>query len=242
MTLPVIFDEVHRKRYFQKILGLDRANLIAYWPLGEVSGNDALDLSPEGNDGTYIGVTLGQTGIGDGKTCPSFDGSNDQVDVYSVGFRNAFSAAAGTVAGWIKVSAVGNWTDASSDSALGFGVNGDNQIYFQKTLTDNRFDVAYKAGGTFSLVGITGLSDIDWMHFAISWNVADDKVKAYKDGSQNGSTQTGLGTWVGNLVSTRCVIGDFVTTPNQPWAGFAAHVAVWKSTLSVAKILKLATV
>ena len=50
-----------------------------------------MDISGNGFDGAYTGVTLGQDGIGDGNTCPLFDGANDFLDFYSAGFSSAFN-------------------------------------------------------------------------------------------------------------------------------------------------------
>ena len=49
--------------YSEKVLALSP---IAYWPLWEAAGAVAEDISGNGFDGAYTGVTLGQTGIGDG--------------------------------------------------------------------------------------------------------------------------------------------------------------------------------
>ena len=54
--------------------------LVAYWRLGEVSGN-ALDTSGNGYTGTVVGATYGVTGLIDADPNPAydFDGTNDNV-------------------------------------------------------------------------------------------------------------------------------------------------------------------
>lgn len=52
---------------------------VACWPLHEDSGTTANDVAGT-NDGTYSGPTLGQEGIL-GTTAPSFDGSDDYIDI-----------------------------------------------------------------------------------------------------------------------------------------------------------------
>ncbi|MFV1969356.1 MAG: hypothetical protein ACC628_28375, partial [Pirellulaceae bacterium] len=59
----------------------------------EASGSISDDLSPQGNDGAYTGVTLGQPGIGDGRTCPLFDGANDYNNIYSAALNTDFDGA-----------------------------------------------------------------------------------------------------------------------------------------------------
>ena len=95
--------------YSDKVLGYSP---IAYWPLWEASGATAEDISGNGFDGAYTGVTLGQEGIGDGNTCPLFDGANDYVDIYSAGFAGALMRLRVPLTGWMKVFNAGVWTDS----------------------------------------------------------------------------------------------------------------------------------
>jgi len=52
---------------------------IAYWPMDEQSGTVAVDQSGNGRNGAYTAVTLGQPGMGDGRTAASFDASSAKV-------------------------------------------------------------------------------------------------------------------------------------------------------------------
>ena len=56
--------------YSDKILGYGP---FAYFTLSDKVGLVARDLTVNANHGTYFGVTLGQPGIGDGRTSPYFD-------------------------------------------------------------------------------------------------------------------------------------------------------------------------
>ena len=80
--------------YREKVLSYSP---IAYWMQAEAAGNDSLCQVDSNQDGTYTGVTLGQPGIGDGNTCPSFDGVNDYNDIYTTSFRDVFSLTEGTI-------------------------------------------------------------------------------------------------------------------------------------------------
>jgi hypothetical protein len=76
------------QRYARKMLAVAPNNLIGYWPMWELAGNIAYDRGPEGNNGAYSGVTLGQPGIGDGRSCPYFDGTNLVGLLYRAILRN----------------------------------------------------------------------------------------------------------------------------------------------------------
>ena len=66
---------------------------IAYWPLSEASGTTIVDASGNARNGAYTAVTLGQAGIGDGRTSASFDGSTSFGDLYSASLAGAFNGA-----------------------------------------------------------------------------------------------------------------------------------------------------
>jgi hypothetical protein len=224
--------------YITKVLGYSP---IGYWPMNEAAGGTAFDYSGNGFDGSYTGVTLGQAGIGDGETCPYFDGANDYNNVYSAGFIASFDGTKGTFSIWVKVSDVSVWTDSTTDSAFDFDADGvDNIIRIDKSAVNNRLDYFYKAGGILKSVLKTSISDTGWMHLGLTWDKTADEMKAYYNGSQEGSTQSGLGTWAGNPLSTRCIIGAQSTTPALPWNGNLAHPAIWDSALTPAQIADLA--
>jgi hypothetical protein len=226
--------------YSSKVLGTARANLLAYWPLGEATGSVAEDISGNSFDGSYTGVTLGQTGIGDGNTCPLFDGANDFVDIYSTGFRDAFNAAEGSAMIWGKVFNAGVWTDSTDRRALELQADPSNRIEVYKSTSNDKVAFRYEAAGTDEVQSFA-FGDVDWFHVAVTWSVLADEVIYYKDGS-NLVTRTGLGTWAGALSSVLTVIGASRNNANDPWYGYLAHCAVWSTPLTPTQILALATV
>ncbi len=225
-----------RKSYLQKALGIGSANSILYHPMSEAAGGVADDWSPENNDGAYTGVTLGQDGIGDGLTCPLFDGVNDFNNIYSAALNVDFDGAEGTMTLWAKAN---DWLAAQVLMQL--EVNNSNEINFANS-PNNNLAYRYIAGGTESstssnVTGVTG-----WAHFAITWSALADKVKAFYNGVQVGPDITGLGVWAGNLHSARCNIGcNDNGGPSQPFDGYLAHGAIWNAPLPDANILALAT-
>jgi hypothetical protein len=214
---------------------------IAYWPLAEPSGSVATDESGNSRNGAYTGVDLGQTGIGDGRTCPLFDGTNDYTDIYSASLASAFNKDEGTAAIWLKVAEAGVWTDATTRRLLVLQADANNRILLTKGSTNNQLVIAYTAGGTTEQVTITA-SSTAWLHLAMTWSKAADEVKAYFNGTQSGSTQATLGTWSGSLASTTTLLGAISKTPTQVWNGYLAHAAIWTTPLSAAQIATLAVV
>ena len=83
-------------------------NLVAHWPLNELSGAVAYDKSGNGNHGAITATTLGQAGIGDGLTSQGFDGSTSYIDISAIasnlvsngGFETAGGGGADIWAGW----------------------------------------------------------------------------------------------------------------------------------------------
>lgn len=215
---------------------------IAYWPLAESGGTTITDESGNSRNGTYAAVTLGATGIGDGRTSATFDGATSVGNVFSASFQGAFGSAEGTVSAWCKVSAAGIWTDAAAHRVMRFAVDATNFVTIQKTSANNQLQWQYQAGGTANTRTKATTAPTDWIHVAITWSKAADEVKAYYNGVQEGATMNTLGVWVGSLAATTTCIGTSATAPAAVWSGTLAHVAVWASPLSGAQIATLAVV
>lgn len=219
---------------------------IAYFPLWESSGTDILDQIDPNQNGTYTGVTLGQTGIGDGKTCPLFDGANDYGDINTATLIAAFNAAEGSAMAWIKVSGAGVWTDGQQRYILNLKADANNQLFLRKLggANDDKLSWVYEANNTIETVISGSLSTTAWQMMMLTWSKTGDAVKAYLyeagSGGQVGSTQTGLGTWSGALVLL--MIGAQTTVPDNPSDGYLAHVTIWDSALDVTTIAALAVV
>lgn len=225
--------------YTQKVLGYSP---IAYWILGEASGTDAVCQVNTAQNGTYSGSpALGQAGIGDGNTCPLFDNSDDFVDIYTTTFRDAFNGAEGTACIWARVAS-GVWTDASRHFAFTLRSGSQNYTEARKDLVNNTWRWNYEAGNTLNFVTESSYSPAGWFHVAVTWSASADAVKFYLEGTQRGSTQTGLGTWTGSLATLTTVIGGANQTPTTPWSGNLAHFAVFDSALSDAAVADLAAV
>ncbi|MGD2077624.1 MAG: hypothetical protein PVH18_04545 [Chloroflexota bacterium] len=236
-AITLAIDRTYTAPYINKILA---TSPIAYWPLNETSGTTINCLIDSNQDGEYTGVTLNSSTGPDGQPVGLWDGSNDEADVFTATLAGNFNGAVGTIAIWAKVSGSGVWTDAAI-RAIGprLLANSTNYVHIYKNSTDNQLVWIYDAAGTIESITKNPISPTDWFHLALTWNKGADEVKAYYNGSQQGSTQTGLNIFAGSL--TEANVGSN-NAPAVIWDGYLAHAAVWDSALTPAKIAALATV
>ena len=230
--------------YQEKVLTIQPSNLILYHPMNELTGSTATDQSAEGNDGSYTGVTLANILGPDGVNyAPFFDGANDFNDFYSAGFNSDYSGTEGTMAIWCKVTNSGVWTDGENRRGMFFGNTGyTNIVSLAKSGNNNEFTFVYKAanGDTVSVTK-SSLTTTAWFHVAITWSDSGNVVKAYYNGTQEGSDQAMTDTWNGTLNSDYCNIGCRNNdVPDKMWDGYLAHGAIWKTALTDAEIATLA--
>lgn len=92
------------------------SNLVAHWPLDELSGTTAYDKTGR-NDGAITGTTLGQAGIGDGLTSQYFDGTNDYIDISAIA-SNLIANGGFETAGGGGADIWASWTESVTDGAL----------------------------------------------------------------------------------------------------------------------------
>jgi len=186
------------------------------------------------------GVTLG-TSSGTGghlATAYSFDGTNDNVNIYSSDLNSVFNPDEGTLVAWAKVSGAGAWTDGVTRRVVNIGADsGSNQIVIYRD-TANSIGVQYAAGGVAEIVQMP-TSSTGWIMISLTWDKTQDEVKAYLNGSQSGSTQTGLGTWNGNLLSTNNVVGAWTSSGTNPWSGLINDVRLYDRALSSTEVASL---
>ena len=227
------------KGYGSKILA---TGPIAYWMLGETAGAVAYDQISSAQNGAHTGVTLGQAGIGDGRTSPLYDGANDYTNIYSATFAAAFNGAAGTASIWFKVFNAAVWTNGAVGGMYVLQVDNNNYVRLRKSNANNQLQFWYKAGGTFESV-VAAYSALTWTHIAITWSKAAEEMRAYLNGTQTGTTQVALGVWAGVLIPLFSVLGaSGAFGPAEPFPGYFAHAAAWDRALTPAEIADLAVV
>ena len=232
--------------YTDKVLGIQSANLIAYWPLSETSGTTADNAEgTAARDGTYSNVTLNSETFTDGTPAPSFNGTTSKLSIPTAAFNGVYSGREITVSCWIKMSGAGVWSDGANRYITSFPyVDGSNRLLVFKTTTTNQIQFFLSSGGVAKSILTTAPGGTtNWFHLAYTQTLSTDAAKVYIDGSQVGTTQTGIGTYSnGNLSATFNQIGANTAVPTDVHSGYIKHFAVWTKALSDAEVLDLATV
>src|SRR5260221_455769 len=164
--------------YSAKIIALFGSSLIGYWPLNELSGPVAFDISGNGRNGTHNAVTLGQPGIGDGGTSTKYDGSTSWTNGYTASLAGAFNGQELTVLIWYKVRAASVWTDGISRSSWVILADGNNFIQLQKPAAVNTVILAETAAAVQKSVSIA-TSYVNWKQIALTVSKSNDRLKAY---------------------------------------------------------------
>ncbi|HVT62852.1 MAG TPA: LamG-like jellyroll fold domain-containing protein, partial [Legionellaceae bacterium] len=184
------------------------------------------------------GVTVGAAANGHLTNAYSFDGTNDNVNIYSGSLNSAFNPNEGTIVAWAKVSGSGVYTDGTTRYIASFRADSNNEVDIRKPSTNNQLVLSYSAGGIQSQTSI-GTTPTGWTQLVITWSKSNDQVKAYINGVQQGSTLNGLGTWVGNFVSTTTEIGALNNTGSNDWSGLINDVRLYNRALSPNEISQL---
>jgi len=228
--------------YSSTLIAISPSHLIAYWKLDETAGTTAADSSGHSRTGSYSGVTLNATTFLNGDPAASFDGIDDDVNIYSSSLASAFSGTEGTLAAWVRVNNSAVWTSGTTAYVVDLRADASNRIVLEKASASNSFLLFATLGGVNSSITKSSFSSTSWFHLVITWSKSSNQVKAYVNGTQTGSTLTGLGTWTGSLNSTNAIIGALDTSNNSPWPGNISNVAVWDTALGASDVTTLATV
>jgi hypothetical protein len=240
----VIGSASDQSAYLEKSLAIRPASLMAYWTLGDPSGATAQDSSPQNNDAEYKNVMLGQDGIGDGLTAAQFNGSDGWVWLWSPGLAADFDGQEGTFSLWARVSESGIWTDGAEHNLVSFHADNENFMSIRKPINNNVLQARYLAGGVNINAVNSSMTTTDWFHIAMTWSKTTDEMRFYVNGVQSDSTQTGLGTWLGQIIEGADPFKEnrLGLHNNAFWSGLMAHAAVWNTPLTPSEIADLSTV
>jgi hypothetical protein len=226
------------RTYLEKSLNLGTPKQILVG--NETSGTTAEDATAENNDGAYSGVTINSAASPvSGDNAPLWDGVNDNLNAFSAGLASDFNGQEFTIGCWVKVSGAGIWTDATVRRILHFYVDANNELWIERTGTNNQIRFIYRAGGTLETVTHT-ISTTNWFRAEMVVSLAGDSMKCFVDGVQVGTTQTGLGTWSGSLVNA--YYGANRLGNGAYWSGYLYHGRYGVSPLSDADVAKLTVV
>lgn len=211
-----------RLPYWRQIQNIFGSSLIAYWPLWEASGTVANDISGNSRNGTYTGVDIGAAGIGDGKTCPYFDGTNDYVTIFSTSLRDAFNGSEGTIFIWAKVEDALEWTDGKNHYAVQLWVDNNNRLKISLGSNGYISEWYYASGVEKTNIGFKARTT-DWMLLGFTWSHSSDAMQCYLNGEAIGFALTGLGDWVGTLAYANI---SKLFTDDDRFRGNLAHCAI----------------
>lgn len=217
--------------YIQRVIGIAKANLLAYLPLDEASGTAALDASQNSRGGTYTGVTFVGTSV-DGRLCPLWDAVADDLWL-NAAFNTAFigsAASTGSIMIWIKAVDADVWTDGTSRRCVYLVRDNSDQITIARNATNDNLYGAHVSGGATKVRAVNNIfsdAPTGWIQAVVTWDTTagvNGQFLYYINGVQTGVTQTNITTIAGNLSGN--LIGN-ATADNQPWDGYLAHFALW---------------
>jgi hypothetical protein len=113
--------------YIERVLSIESANMVAYWPFNETAGITAVNAEGTvARDGTYTGVTLDSIAGPDGRPAGLWDGSNDYVNIYSSSLNSGWNPDEGTLSAWAKVLDNDTWSDAQVRQIVSLAVDENN--------------------------------------------------------------------------------------------------------------------
>ncbi len=219
-----------------------------YFPLSELTGTVARDLSGRGRNGVYSGPTLNSYTTPFACPAPLFDALTDYVDVYSAALAAALATwSEGTAIAFMHVSGAGVWTDGVARSILQISDSSQsNRINLWKYSVNNQVRVQRVVGGSSVQVIATVTPTTDVIGIGLSWSVTNNRLRAWAAyrgiaPAQIGTTQTGVTAWSSVTHSpNRCLIGNsYVTTPANLIDGSVFEVAGWSSELTPAQLAQV---
>lgn len=206
--------------YWQRVKALFGSAVVAYWPLDELSGSAAGDVSGSGYHGTYTGVDLANEAGLKGGMAPYWDGANDVMSQASAGLMAAAPVDIGSVLIWAKAPA-GVWTDGQRRWAVRLFANSTNYLAISRPTTNNQLQFYRIGNGSGTVVNHTVGSPTTWMHLGMTWSTAANEFKAYYNGAQAGTTQTGVAAFA--AAATYLAVGAAAAAPSQVWQGHLMH-------------------
>lgn len=217
--------------YTRLVKSVFGASLIEHWAGAEASGTTALAEVSTARNGTYTAVTLAQPGIGDGRTAGLYvPASSSRNNIYSASLDAAFNTGnAGTALQWLQSN---TWDATTRYSLYIQGPTNANNIHFRKSTTNTQA-FNYVAGGVTQSFVATVTDTTSFYPIAITWELSpSNAVYAYLRGQRVGFLGA-LGTWVGPITNTVCVIGAQTGSGGaNPWDGKIAHTAIGNTALA----------
>jgi len=190
------------------------------------------DYSSYANNGSLSTPIWNDSGKVGG--CYTF-GGGDYIDLDVDDVGDDVNLNAGTMMGW---GSMDNYASGSYDTLISVRYDANNRVFIEH-YSNNIMYFSYTGGGTGDSVGIDVSSYSGWHHWALTWDKGDDEFKAYIDGVQVGTTQTGLGTLSGSSAVSRvgAIYDGSVTI--EHWDGEIDEVQIYSVALSPQQIKQI---
>lgn len=200
--------------YYQRLISMFGASLKRYFMIDESSGTTAIDSSPNHINGTYANLTLGQPGIGDGKTSAAYNGSNSNLTAGT----NVLSGAA--------------WDECTLGMYVKTNDPAETQVFFSiyditgfvqviqcgvAINTPNKLEVIHKITG-LEKTGSVDFTSTAWNSIIMSISRSSNRLRLIVNGII-AKTVTGFGTWP--VVNTGLYFGS--RAGSAALNGYAAH-------------------
>ncbi|MBU0980310.1 MAG: hypothetical protein KJ709_05865 [Nanoarchaeota archaeon] len=208
-------------------------SLVGYWSMDQHNSSGVHDNSSYGNAGRFSGglstsnITTGKYGKG-----LTFDGVDDWVEIDTI--NDDVNVNAGTIEGWGRMA---NYASGVYETFVALYADNSNRIFIEK-YTDDEMEFYHIAGGTADHINIDVSSYSGWHHWVMTWDTSADELKAYIDGVQVGTTQTGLGTFSGTPVDSAIGVQAEDEQPawDEFWNGAIDEVRIYSRALSQEEI------
>lgn len=225
------------KSWLDKVLALAPAVCM---PFTDTSGTSAKDYGSIGQNGTYFNDISLATAPGP----PGFRGQVAEIlvtggalDFYSAALASAMNLEEHSMCVWMKIKDSSYYTDTTRWIYRNY-TDASNNIGYVNSTTPS-INLNYRAGGTLKAIG-HAQSSLDWFSYGHTVSKTADELKLYFNGSQKGTTQTGLGTYSGTLHELYTCVGASAKTATAAcWVGWIAGLTVFTNVLSAADMLDL---
>lgn len=211
--------------------------IYALYPLNETTGLTAEEIV-NNYDGTYSGPTLNSI-AGPGASMGNaalYDGINDLCALPAASLDGPFDPNLGTILIWMKVAAAGNWTDGLTKVCVVVGVSTTNQVAIFKQ-GNNTLNYRIIAGGVDN-TRTASCSLTSWLCLGMTWNKAQNRIRAYLNGVQQGADLAYGGTFSGTLTNSYCQVCSYNT--GVYWHGYPSFAVFSNQEATAAQMAQAA--
>ena len=198
------------RMYLDRVISVAGDDLLRYYPLGDLTGEVAEDMSANAVDGTYVGSpSLREVGT-PGRRSARFV-TDSYVNVYSTGFGATWSPDECSFGCFVQVPDIAWWTDGIQHNFCWFRADASNSRGIIKN-TSNLITFGNVSAGVSSGSQVdTYFNPLEMTHLFYTISLSNNRARLYVNGSLYGET-TGLGTFTGSLNSSFSIIGNYSTS------------------------------